>query len=56
MATAAVETHHSAMLGNLQAIAIEFRFMQPAVAGGHLLGADWTAGLDEAELGHSLWM
>jgi hypothetical protein len=30
--------------------------MQPAVAGGDFLGANWAAGLDEAERGHGLWM
>jgi len=44
----------SAMLGILQAVAIEFGFMQPVVAGGHALGCRGPAGLDEAELGHSL--
>jgi hypothetical protein len=56
MAAAAVEAHGTAVLGYLQAIAVQLRLMQPPVAGGHFLGADWAAGLDEAELGHSLRM
>jgi len=52
MAAAAVEAHCVAVLVDLQAVAIELRFMQPAVAGGHRLGEDGATGLDEAEFRH----
>jgi indolepyruvate ferredoxin oxidoreductase len=37
-------------LVSLDAVAVEFHLVHPAVAGGHFLGADWAAGLDEAKL------
>ena len=53
MAAAAIEAQHATMLGNLQAVAVEFGFMQPTVTGRYALGRYWAAGWDETELGHS---
>ena len=50
---AAVDDHARTYLVSLHAVAVEFHLVQPAVAGGHFLGADWAAGRNEAERGHA---
>src|SRR5262249_55958873 len=49
MAAAAVEAHRGAVLDHLQAIALQLRLVDPAVAGRHILGRHGAAGLDEAD-------
>jgi hypothetical protein len=49
MTAAAVEVHRSAMLGNLQAVAVQLGFVQPVVAGGHALGCYGAARLYELD-------
>jgi hypothetical protein len=49
MPIAAVDDDPRTDLVDLHAVAVELHLMQPAIAGGHFLGADWAAGLDEME-------
>ena len=49
MAAAAVKAHRTAMLGYLQAVAVQLEFVQPVVAGGNAFGGHGAAGLDKAE-------
>jgi hypothetical protein len=39
-----VYDHLRAHLVGLHAVAVELHLMQPGIAGGHFLGADWAAG------------
>jgi len=56
MPAAAVEAHHAAFLGNLQAVAVQLGLVQPVVASWHGLGGHGVARRDEMELGHSFRM
>src|SRR5262249_728088 len=49
MAAAAVEAHRGAVLDHLQAIALQLRLVDPAVAGRPILGRHGAAGLGEAD-------
>jgi len=51
---AAVDDHARADFVDLHTIAVELHLMQPAVAGGHFLGANGVAGRNKAERGHGL--
>ena len=51
---AAVDDYARAHVVDLHTVAVELHLMQPVVAGGHFLGADWAAGWDKAERGHAL--
>src|SRR5215467_3268946 len=54
MPVPAEHDHAWADFVGLHSVTVEFQLVHPVVAGGHCFGGYWTAGRDEAELGHGL--